>query len=123
MNMIRQLGKSELHDLIKKHLPNTRFEDAHIWEGMISEQQLRDVLDTITHSGYDRDALQILGVLDPARTAISYQIIYPGSTGDIIFEVVDTQRNGPSPHGYLGHIFRHDRTGNELRQLTLEQLS
>jgi hypothetical protein len=120
---IRHLEKSQLTDLVRSHLPNTRFEDVHIWDGMISEQQLRDILNTVTQRGYDRDALTVLEPLEPARKSVAYQITYPGSTEDITFEVVNTQMKGPSPHGYLGHIFRYDKAGNEVRQVTIEQLS
>ena len=108
MIQTRYLDKSELTDLVRKHLPNTRFGDVHIWDGRISEQQLRDILDTISQRGYDRDALEVLGVLEIARKSVSYKVIYPGLEEDIIFEVVNTQMSGPSPHGYSGHIFGND---------------
>jgi hypothetical protein len=124
METIKDLPKDELTLLVKTALPNVKVEDSHIWAGEISSSRLYRILKTVRVGKCIEDALKLLGDFSSLRKSVAYDIpVSYDARSEVKFEVVDTQRQGPSPQGYLGHVFTYDNQGNEVRQITLENLS
>ena len=123
MKTVKEIKVEELTDIIAAYLPEIRMAGLCVAKGTLSEEEVHNIFETIGQGKYIQDALQLLEETEPMRKSVSYTIVYPGCTSDISFEVVNTQLRCPSPHGYLGHIFTYDTSGNVVRQLTLRNLS
>lgn len=122
MKEIKEISNATLTEIVKEE-QRIRFGALYVWTGTVRVDEFGDAFQAIKRGNYIEDAINLLSDITKSRSAVSYDVIYPNQREFMTFEVVNTQSRGPSPHGFLGHLFTYDSQGNQVRQVTLENLS
>ncbi len=122
MIQIKEYTQNLLKFAVQHSLSDLEFAAINLWEGTMSEDELTHSLDYLNQHGVVKDAITLLLGTASSRLSICYGITFPGMSRRITFEVVNTQFEGPSPHGFLGHLYTTDETGKDVRQLTIDNM-
>ncbi|MBR9704973.1 hypothetical protein GOV12_06170 [Candidatus Pacearchaeota archaeon] len=117
--------KIEIEESVRTKLPELNHFNVGFFDGGINNKTLVEILQTIHDKSFLGDAIGLLSDSSSCRSSVTYDVYAHAEEdlSDFQLQVIDTQRKGPSPHGYIAHIYAHNGDGERIRQLTLSNIS